>query len=75
MKIYVQFKLYSQENYQNCEIQRIYRMLNYVTLYQRFQQRIYMMLNYALIQVTGYLKQLALKVYIVDCLQLIPKNT
>ena len=43
-------------------------MLNYATLYQRFKQRIYIMLNDALIQVTGYLKPLALRVYIVDCL-------
>ena len=48
--------------------QRIYMMLNYATLYQRFKQRIYIMLNYALIQVIGYLKQLALRVYIVHCL-------
>ena len=42
-------------------------MLNYATLYQRFKQRIYIMLNDALIQVTGYLKQLVLRVYSVDC--------
>ena len=47
-------------------------MLSYATLYQRFKQRVYIMFNYALIQVTRYLKQLALKVYIVDCPQLIP---
>ena len=46
-------------------------MLNDATLYQQFKQRIYMMLNYALIQVTGYLKQLALGVYSVNC----PKQT
>ena len=49
-------------------------MLNYATLYQRFKQGIYIMLNFALIQVTGYLKPLALKVYIVDCPQLIPNK-
>ena len=41
--------------------QRVYIMLNYVTLYQRCKQRIYIMLNAVLIQVTGYLKPLALK--------------
>ena len=54
--------------------QRIYMMLNYATLYQRFKQRIYIMLNDALIQVTGYLKPLALRVYIVDYPQLIPNK-
>ena len=47
--------------------QRVYIMLNYATLYQRFKQSIYIMLIYALIQVTGYLKPLALRVYIVNC--------
>ena len=47
--------------------QRVYIMLNYATLYQRFKQRIYTTLN-ALIQVIDYLKQLALRVHIVDCL-------
>ena len=55
--------------------QRIYVMLNYVTLYQRFKQRIHMMLNYAMIQVTGYLKQLALRVYIVSVPTLAQTNT
>ena len=32
------------------------------------------MLNDATIQVTGYLKQLALKAYIVDCPELIPNE-
>ena len=43
-------------------------MLTYATLYQRFKQRIYMLLNDALIQVFDDLKQLALRVYIVNCL-------
>ena len=43
-------------------------MLNYATLYRRFNRRIYVMLNDALFQVIGYLKQLALRVYIVTCL-------
>ena len=34
-----------------------------------------MMLNYAMIQVADYLKQLALRVYIVNCPQLIPNKT
>ena len=54
--------------------QRIYMMLNDATLYQRFKQRIYMMLNYGMIQLTGYLKQLALRVYIVYFPPLIPKT-
>ena len=33
------------------------------------KQRIYVMLNYAIIQVISALKQLALSVYIVDCLR------
>ena len=52
-------KLKSQQNYMR---------LIFATRYQRFKQKIYMMLNYALIQVIGYLKQLALRVYIVHCL-------
>ena len=59
--------------YQRCK-QRIYIMLNRATLYQRFKQRIYIMLNDASIQVTGYLKQLALSIYIVNCPQLIPNK-
>ena len=53
----------------------VFMMLNYTTLYQRFKQRIYIMLIDALIQVTGYLKPLALSVYIVNYLQLIPNKT
>ena len=59
--------------YQRFE-QRIYMMLNDATLYRRFEQRIYMMLNYGMIQLTGYLKQLALRVYIVYFPPLIPKT-
>ena len=55
-------------------IQRIYLMLSYATLYQRFKQRIYIMLNIALTQVTGYLKLLALRVYIVNSPQIILNN-
>ena len=49
-------------------------MCNYATLYQRPIQRIYIMLNDTLIQVIGYLKQLALEVYIVNCPHLIPNK-
>mgnify|MGYP005985261425 CR=1 FL=1 len=55
--------------------QRIYLMLNYATLYQRFKHRIYITLNYTLNQMLGYLKQLTLRVYIVHCPQLIPNKT
>ena len=42
-------------------------MLNYATLYQRFKQTIYITLNYVLIQVIGYFKLLAMRVYNVNC--------
>ena len=50
--------------------QRIYLKWYYATLYQRFKQGIYMMLNYAMVT----LRQLTLRVYIVDCPQLIPNK-